>query len=102
MAKRPAASRDDMPLCPDCASDLTFVASWTVRGSWGYKEVRTWECCTHGPLFIDAEEPITRRASQTAGQSSDGGDRESLIPARRRPRPILKSGAIAIAEPDSD
>jgi hypothetical protein len=102
MAKRPAASRNDTPLCPDCRSEVTFVASWTVLGLWGYKGVQTWECSTHGPVFIGAEDPITRVASQTPGRSFDGGDRESLIPARRGPKPILKSGAIAVAEPDSD
>jgi hypothetical protein len=100
MAKRPAASRDDTPLCPDCGSDLTFVASWTVRDLWGYREVLTWECSTHGPLFISAEDSITRGVSHTLGQSPDDGGRESLIPARRGPKPILKSGAIAVPEPD--
>jgi len=102
MAKRADASRNDTPLCPHCGSDLTFVVSWTVAGLWGYKEVHTWECSTHGPLFFDAQDPMKRRASQTAGPGVDGGDRESLIPARRGPKPILKSGAIAVPEPDSD
>ena len=102
MAKRPAASRNDTALCPDCGNDLTFVASWTFRGRWGYKEVHTYECATHGPLFVSAEDPIKRGVSDTLGPSPDGGDRESLIPARRGPKPILKSGAIAVPEPDSD
>lgn len=58
MAKRNAAPRNDTPLCPDCRNDLTFVASWTFRGLWGYKEVHTYECATHGPLFVSAEDPI--------------------------------------------
>ena len=81
---------------------MTFVASWTVRGLWGYKDVQTWECPAHGPLFINAEDPVKRGACQTLGHGLDDGDRESLIPARRRPKPTLKSGAIAVAEPDSD
>jgi len=81
---------------------LTFVASWTFRGRWGYKEVHTYECATHGPLFVSAEDPIKRGVSELLGQSPDGGDRESLIPACRGPKPILKSGAIAVPEPDSD
>jgi hypothetical protein len=101
MAKRPAASRNNPPRCPDCGSDLTFVASWTFRGLWGYNEVHTWDCATHGPLFI-SEDSITGWISPTFGPSLDDGDRESRIPARRRPKPTLKSGAIAVAEPDSD
>jgi hypothetical protein len=102
MAKRPDASRDDTSLCPDCGGDLTFVASWTFRGLWGYNEVHTYECATHGPLFVRAEGPITRGISETAGHRPDGGDRDSLIPVRRGPKPVLESGAIAVAEPDSD
>ena len=102
MAKRPDASRNHTSLCPDCGCDLTFVASWTFRGRWGYNEGHTYECATHGPLFVGAEDPIAPGASQTSGRSPDGGDRESPIPARRGPKPILKSGAIAAAEPDSD
>ena len=101
MAKRPAESRNDTPLCPDCGTDLTFVASWTFRGLWGYDEVHTYECATHGPLFVSAVDP-KRGVSETLRQSPDGGDRESLIPARRGPQPILKSGAIAVPEPDLD
>jgi hypothetical protein len=100
MAQRPDAFGNE--LCPDCGTDLTFVASWTFRGLWGYNEVHTYECATHGPLFRDAEDPIKGGASQTPGHSHDGGDRESLIPARRGPKPIVNSGAIAVAEPDSD
>ena len=102
MAKRPDASRTDTSLCPDCGSDLTFVASWTVRGLWGYDEVHTYECATHGPLFVSAEGPIERGATESPGHSPDGNDRDSLIPARRGPKPILGSGAIAVPEPESD
>jgi hypothetical protein len=100
MAKLRAAPRNDTPLCPECGSDLTFVASWTFRGLWGYDEVHTWECSTHGPLFMSADDSIRREVGRTRGQSGHDGDRESLIPARSRPRPTLKSGAIALAEPD--
>ena len=102
MAKRPAASRNDTSLCPVCGNDVALVASWTFRGLWGYNEVHTHECATHGPFFVKAEDPIKRGVSEMRGQSPDGGDRESLIPARRGPKPILKSGATAVAEPDSD
>ena len=102
MAKRSAASRNDTPLCPACGNDLTFVASWTFRGLWGYEEVHTYECATHGPLFFSVGDPIKRGVGETLGQSPDLGDRELLIPARRGPKPILKSGAIAVPEPDSD
>lgn len=44
---------NDVPICPDCQRDLSFVGSWTFRGLWGYNEVRTYECPTHGPIFIN-------------------------------------------------
>jgi hypothetical protein len=100
MAKRHAGS--NTPLCPNCGTDLTFVASWTFRAQWGYNEVHTYECVAHGPLFVSAQDPTRRGGSPTPGPRLDGGDRESLIPARRGPKPTLKSGAIAVAEPDPD
>ena len=102
MAKRPDASRNDSSLCPDCGSGLTFVASWTFRSVWGYNEVHTYECATHGPLFVSAEGPIECGVGKTPGHSPEGNDRDSLIPARRGQKPILGSGAMAVDEPDSD
>ena len=101
MANRPGARRNHTALCPDCGNEVTLVASWTFRGLWGYNEVHTFECATHGPFFVKAEDPDKRGASETLGQSPDGGDRESLIPARRGPKPTLKFGAIVVPEPDS-
>jgi hypothetical protein len=101
MAKHPAGARS-VAMCPDCQGELTYVCSWTVRGLWGYNEVHTYECATHGPCFIGPQIAPTVEASQTLGQRPDDGDRDSLIPARRRPAPTLNADAIALPEPESD
>ena len=102
MAKRAGTLGNDQPVCPDCQSDLAFVGSWTFRGLWGYNEVHTYECSTHGPIFITPEISIAVEPSQRPRQSPDDGDRDSLISARRRPTPTLNCDAIALPEPDSD
>jgi hypothetical protein len=38
--------------CPDCGRALTFVASRSHRGLWGYTQVQTYECSAHGPFFV--------------------------------------------------
>src|SRR5688572_22619706 len=91
-----------VPVCPDCDSEPTFVSSWTFRGLWGYIEVRTYECPAHGPIFITPELPIGAGPHQGRDTAPDAADRDSLIPARRKPSPTLDSGAIALPEPDSD
>ena len=96
------ASSTNVPNCPDCQSELTFVASWTRRGLWAYDEVQTYECPAHGPLFVIPERSIGVGASPRLGQSRDEGDRDSLIPARLKPTPTLDSDALALPEPDSD
>ena len=48
---------DVVPICPDCQSVLDFVGSWTFRGLWGFNEVHTYECRTHGTVFIGSETP---------------------------------------------
>ena len=101
MAERPAPG-GDAALCPECQSDLTFVASWTFRDLWGYTEVHTYECATHGPLFNMPEASIPVGVRQVPRQSPDDGDRESLISARRKPTPTPDADAIALPEPDSD
>ena len=100
MAKQavaPGSSR----ICAECQSELTFVASWTFRGLWGYDEVYTYECAAHGPVFITPQIATVTDASQRTGQSPDNGDRDALIPARRRPAPTFNAGAVALPEPDS-
>ena len=101
MAKH-AEESGSVPMCPDCQCELTYVCSWTFRGLWGYKEVHTYECATHGPCFITPQIASTVDASEKPGQRPDDGDRDSLIPARRRPAPTLNSDAIALPEPESD
>jgi hypothetical protein len=92
-----------VPICPDCQSDLTFVCSWTFRGLWGYNEVRTYECPTHGPIFVTAESSIGVASDKaTADKAPDDTDRDSLISARRKPTPTLNAGAVAAPEPDSN
>ena len=100
MRKRPAAP-DSSRICAGCQSDLTFVASWTFRGLWGYDEVYTYECATHGPVFITPPIATVTDARQRTGQGPDDGDRDALIPARRRPAPRFNAGAVALPEPNS-
>jgi hypothetical protein len=93
---------DDVPVCPDCQSDLSFVGSWTFRGLWGYNEGRTYECPTHGPIFINPQRSIAHGPGKSSDKSPDNGDRDSLVSAPRRPTPTLDADAIAIPEPDSN
>ena len=93
---------NDVPICPDCQSDLTFVGAWTFRGLWGYNEVRTYECPTHGPVFITPEISIGVGPDKGPDRAPDDGDRDSLISARRKPTPTLNADAIALPEPDSN
>ena len=89
-----------LPVCPDCQGDLTFVASWTCRDLWGYREVRTYECASHGPVFVTSERAGGVTAPRGPDALQDDGDRDSLIPARPRPTPTLNIDAIALPEPD--
>lgn len=89
-----------LPFCPDCQSDLTFVASWTCRDLWGYREVRTYECASHGPVFVTSEREVDGTPGRRPMLREDDGDRDSLVPARPRPTPTLNIDAIALPEPD--
>jgi hypothetical protein len=104
MTQRPAGCGEKVRICPDCQSDLIFVAEWSFRGLWGYNEVHTYECATHGPIFIIQQIPNAGGAIPTPNASPDDGDRESLITARRSPTPTptLNPAAIALREPDSE
>jgi hypothetical protein len=93
---------NDVPICPDCQSDLSFQGAWTFRDLWGYTEVRTYECPTHGPIFVSPQRAVEQGPAQGPAKGPDHGDRDSLIPAPRKPRPTLNADAIAIPEPDSD
>ena len=94
---------DVVRICPDCQSDLAFVCSWTFRGLWGYNEVRTYECSTHGPIFLTAESSIAVESDKgVADKAADDNDRDSLIPASRKPTPTLNAGGVAVPEPDSN
>jgi hypothetical protein len=90
-----------MPTCPDCQRDLSFVAAWTFRDLWGYAEVRTYECPAHGPIFVGPQARVAH-LPEKAEKGPEGGDRDSLIPAPRQPRPTLNADAAAVPEPDSD
>jgi len=72
------------------------------RGLWGYDEVITYECPPHGPIFISPEPSIGIGPDKGLDKAPDQGDRDSLIPARRKPNPTLNADAIAIPEPDSN
>ena len=92
---------NEVPRCPDCHQDLSFVCSWTFRGRWGYDEVRTYECPMHGPIFLSPQLAAGRGPVKGPEKRPDDGDRDSLIPAPRRPAPTLDADAIAVPEPDS-
>jgi hypothetical protein len=102
MPKRGRVPDDDAPMCPDCQRDLSFVASWTVRGLWGYKEVRTYECPMHGPIFVGPEISVVHGPRKSPDNGPDSGDRDSLISAPRKPTPTLNADSIAIPEPGSN
>lgn len=89
-----------LPFCPDCGSDLAFLASWTFRDLWGYREVRTYECPSHGPVFITAEPTVGVTPAREPDNSRDHGDRDSPIPVRPKPTPTSNVDAIALPEPD--
>ena len=91
-----------VPICPNCHSGMAFVCSWSFRGLWGYNEVRTYECPTHGPIFITPEPSIGSAPDKSRDKVQDDSDRDSLIPAPRKPTPTLNVGSIAIPEPDSN
>lgn len=77
------------------------MCSWTVRGLWGFEEVRTYECSTHGPVFVKAQAPAAESAGKAApGSDAGNSDRDSLVTAPRTPAPTLDAGAIAVPEPD--
>jgi len=90
------------PICPYCQGDLTFVCSWPSRGAWGYNAVRTYECPTHGPIFITPEILVEPGPAIVRVTTPDEGDRDSLIPARRKPTPVLNADAIAVPEPEPE
>ena len=91
-----------VPICPHCAGDLTFVSSWPSRGTWGYDEIRTYECPIHGPIFITTDISLRTEPAASGDNAPDEGDRAALIPARRKPTPVINADAIAVPEPDPE
>lgn len=102
MRKTWRVAGNDGPICPDCQSDLSFVASWTFRGLWGYNEVRTYECPEHGPIFVSPQESVGHGPDNTPERGPDNGDGDALIPAPRKPTPPLNADTIAVPEPSVD
>ena len=78
------------------------MGSWTCRGLWGYKEVRTYECPEHGPFFVGPQAAIGHSPNKGSDKGPDDGDRDSLVPAPRKPTPTINADAIAIPEPESN
>jgi hypothetical protein len=89
-------------ICPHCQRQLSFVAAWTVRGLWGYDEVRTFECPEHGPIFVNPHTAVDPGPDRQPEKGRNHGDRDSLVSAPRKPTPTLDADAIAIPEPDSN
>jgi hypothetical protein len=100
MADTWRVSDNVVPICPDCQADLTFVCSWPSRGTWGYDVVHTYECPTHGPIFITPETSVGGQPAECHATAPDQSDRDSLIAAPRKPAPVLNTDAIAVPEPD--
>jgi hypothetical protein len=92
-------NRTQVPAKCECGKDLTFIASWTFRGLWGFTDVRTYECAEHGPVFFGPQ-TVVGRAAEPSGTHPPNGDRDSLVVAPRNPRPPLRSDAVAAPEPD--
>ena len=72
MPKTWRVPNNDVPICPDCQRDLSFVGSWTFRGLWGYNEVRTYECPAHG-RFLSAHKQqsgMVQTNAQTKGRTT--------------------------------
>lgn len=69
---------------------------------WGYDEIRTYECSTHGPIFISSEGAATREPSNNLDKPGHDGDQDSGVPARRKPTPVLNADAVAVPEPDPE
>ena len=90
------------PACPDCQKSLTFVASWEARDLWGYREVRTYECPEHGPIFVSPQTSVESHRVKAPEQAREDTDRDSLVLVPREPKPPLNTDAIAVPEPDSD
>jgi len=93
---------NDVPICPDCQTDLTFLGSWAFRGLWGYTEVHTYECPAHGPIFVSPQISVGHGPDKGLDRGPENGDRDSLILAPRKPTPTLNVDAMAIPEPDSN
>ena len=104
MRKPGSPPEREQTTCPDCRRSLIFVASWTVRGLWGFDDVRTYECPEHGPIFVNVSTRASPRHVSDKRRSSapEGGDRDSLIPVPRMPKPTLNAGAIAMPEPETN
>jgi hypothetical protein len=102
MAKTGRAPTGNVSMCPHCQRDLSFVASWTFRGRWGYDEVHTYECREHGPIFVSAQAALGHGPDTRADKGPDSADHDSLVSAPRKPRPTLDADAIAVPEPDSN
>jgi hypothetical protein len=81
---------------------VPFLAAWTFRDRWGFTEVRTYECPVHGPIFVSPRAVAGHDPTGRPGTDPAQEDRDSLIPAPRKPRPPLGVDAIALPEPDFD
>ena len=92
---------NDLPMCPQCRSALSFVGAWSVRDLWGYTEVRTYECSAHGPVFVRPQTSVADGPDKEPSKEPDDGDRDSLIPAWRKPTPTLNADSVAVPEPES-
>ena len=91
-----------MLTCPHCESRLSFVATWSFKGLWGYHEVRTYECAEHGPIFVTPQTALGDVPHTRRDVGPDDGDRDALVSSPRKPRPTLNADAIALPEPDSN
>jgi hypothetical protein len=88
-------------VCPDCQSELSFVCSWTFRDLWGYTEVRTYECPTHGPIFVGPQASVARGPHVAFSENGpDNADPHAPVVAPRKPTPTLNADAIATPEPE--
>lgn len=82
--------------CPLCQQEARLVRSVKIGGRTHYAEIVVYECLVHGPVYHTRE--------GLKGEGPDNvphlGDGDSLRPVPRTRTPPLKSGSIAVPEPD--
>ena len=84
--------------CPVCGIPLELLGHGSYRGLRFHAEMSLFRCDQHGPVLLRREGipgPVPGSDSPRPPGSAN-----SFVPAWLRPRPTLRSGAVALPEPD--